>query len=241
MASHEPLATLAVGARRSATPDRPGLARGAQESRLGDVVRSLSIIAVVTIDLLIGLRFIWLLRRHRISPALAMWVFFTIAVVGSLLTYLAAGDYDLWDNILNTADLLLCASISIAILIHGDRSTRFNRFDLGCLAVVLAILVVWIATRQHAGAHIAIQAIMTIAYFPVVRRLWVTNRNTESFLVWTGVMVAPLFSLLSSKGALATVYAVRASASSALLLLLMLRAERRQRAAARSIASRPTV
>jgi hypothetical protein len=192
-------------------------------------VKAFSYAAVVAINLMVGARFIWLLRRRRISPSLAMWVFFTIAVVGSLLTYLAQGAYTPWDNILNTADLLLVVSVSVAIWIYGDPSTRFNRFDLGCLAVVTAILGAWLLTRRHAVAHTAIQAILVVAYFPVVRRLWTGDRNTESYAVWTGLMLAPLFSLLSSKGTLATVYAVRASASSGILLLLMLRAERRGR------------
>ena len=48
-----------------------------------------SIAAVAAANLLIGIRYIWLIRRGRINPALAMWGFF--AVVGSLLTYLAEG------------------------------------------------------------------------------------------------------------------------------------------------------
>jgi hypothetical protein len=95
-------------------------------------VRTLSISAVVTINLLIGVRYVWLLRKHRISPALAMWVFFTIATVGSLLTYLGEGRFSPLDNILNTADILLVAGVTVAILVYGDRSTRFTRFDLGC-------------------------------------------------------------------------------------------------------------
>jgi len=35
-------------------------------------VREFSIAAVVTINLLIGIRYCWLTRRGRISPALAM-------------------------------------------------------------------------------------------------------------------------------------------------------------------------
>ncbi len=46
-------------------------------------MRTLSISAVVTINLLIGLRYVWLLRKKKISPALAMWVFFTIAIAGA--------------------------------------------------------------------------------------------------------------------------------------------------------------
>ena len=158
-----------------------------------------------------------------------MWVFFTIAVVGSLLTYLAEGGFGLLDNMLNTADVVLVSTVSLAILLYGDKSTRFNRFDLGCLAAVVAILVGWAVSRQHVAAHTAIQAILVIAYFPVIKRLWSSDRNTESFAAWIGLLVAPIFSLLSSKGALATVYAVRAIVSTAILLALMTRAELRQR------------
>ena len=48
---------------------------------------------------------------------------------------------------------------------------------------------------------------------------------------WLGLLAAPAFSLLSSKGTLATVYAVRAIVSTALLMLLMWRAQKRGAAA----------
>lgn len=192
-------------------------------------MRTLSIVAVCTINLVIGVRYCWLIRRGRISPALAMWVFFTVATVGSLLTYLGEGLYSPLDNILNTADILLVGTVTVWIALYGDRSTRFTRFDLGCLAAVTAIVIAWAVTRQHVVAHSAIQAILVIAYFPVVRRLWRAQRNTESFTMWIGLMVAPVFSLLSSQGVLATVYAVRAIVCTGLLMLLMIRAARRER------------
>ena len=192
-------------------------------------MRAFSIVAVCTTNLVIGIRYVWLIRRNKISPALAMWVFFTIAVIGSLGTYLAEGDFGLLDNILNTADLLLCGGVALAIALYGDRSTRFNRFDLGCLGGVLMILLVWAFSRQHALTHLAIQLILIIAYFPVVKRLWHSSRNTESFTMWIGLLLAPIFSLLSSKGTLATVYAVRAIICTGLLLALMLRVEWRIR------------
>ncbi|MFC2078999.1 hypothetical protein ACFLSZ_03365 [Candidatus Bipolaricaulota bacterium] len=192
-------------------------------------MRAFSIIAVCMTNLVIGLRYVWLIRKGKISPALAMWVFFTIAVIGSLGTYLSEGGYGLLDNILNSADLLLCGGVAVAIALWGDRSSKFNRFDLGCLGGVVLILVAWALTRQHAVAHLAIQLILVIAYFPVIKRLWQSDRNTESFTMWIGLLLAPMFSLLSSKGTLATVYAVRAIVSTALLLLLMVRVELRIR------------
>ena len=193
-------------------------------------LHALSIAAVLAINLFIAVRNTVLIRRGAIRPSLAMWVFFTIAVAGSLATYLSAGDFTPWDNILNSADLLLCAYVAVIIRLWGDRSTGFTRFDTGCLVAVMVILAFWVFSREHAAAHSLIQLILVIAYIPVVQRLWNSRENTESFAVWTALMLAPVFSLLSSKGTLATVYAVRAIVSTGLLMLLMARAERRARA-----------
>ena len=198
-------------------------------------MKIMSIAAVLVINLFIAVRYTILIRRGGIKPALAMWTFFSIAVGGSLATYLFEGDYTPLDNILNTADLFLCVYVSVIIYVFGDTSTRFNRFDRGCLVAVLAILTMWAFTRRHTEAHLLIQLILVIAYFPVIKRLWNSSENTESFAVWAGLLLAPVFSLLSSKGVLASVYAVRAIVSTSVLMILMARADlrgRRLRAAA---------
>ena len=187
-------------------------------------VREFSIIGVVIINTFILIRYGYLIIQKRIQPALAMWLFFTIAAGGSLMTYLSSGDFSLLDNIVNTADILLVLIVSIMIVAFGDKSTRFSLFDTGCLVAVIIICIFWALTRSHVVSHILIQAIMVIAYFPVVKRLWITDRNTESYLAWIGLLLAPCVSLLSSRGVLATVYALRAIVCTSLLLLLMIRA-----------------
>lgn len=192
-------------------------------------MRTISIAGVLLINVFIAARTTVLLRRGAIRPALAMWVFFTVAVAGSLATYLMDGDFTPADNILNSADLILCAYMAGAILVLGDRSTRFSRFDLGCLLAVLAILAFWALTRRHASANLLIQAILVISYAPVVHRLWTSDSNSESFAVWTALLLSPVLALFSSKGTLATVYAVRAIVCTGTLMLLMARAEARGR------------
>ena len=184
-------------------------------------MRIFSIVAVCVTNLFVLVWYGRLLRARKIQPALAMWVFFTIAVVGSLLAYLAEGSYSLLDNILNTTDVVTVGSVTILILIYGDRTTRFTRFDLGCLVGVLGIVAFWAATRQHAVSHLLIQAILLIGYVPVVRRLVTSSRNTESFAIWIAMFLAPAFGLLSSKGWLATVYSVRNLCCTAGLIGLM--------------------
>lgn len=189
------------------------------------LIRQFSIISVSLLNLAITVWYCWLTYRQRIKPALAMWIFFTIAVAISLTTYMESDNFSLFDNILNTTDLALTVFVSVAIYLFGDHTTRFSRFDKGCLAAVMVILLFWFITKNHIITHALTQGILVIAYFPVVSRLWKTRENSESFVIWTGMLLAPMLSLLSSKGLLATIYSVRAIICIVVLMLLMLRVE----------------
>ena len=181
-----------------------------------------SIISVSLITVYLTVRYIGLLAKKRIQPALAMWIMFSTAVGMSLITYLSSGNFSFSDNILNSVDLIYVITISVAILILGDKSSKINRFDAGCLIVVFLIVFFWIFTKNHIVTNFLVQSILVIAYFPVVKRLLETRQNTEPFIIWIGMLIAPFLSLLSSKGMLATVYSVRAIFCVGLLLLLML-------------------
>lgn len=189
------------------------------------LLKQISIIGVSLLNLSIAGSYCWLTYKQKIKPALAMWIFFTIAVAISLITYMKSDNFTLWDNILNTTDLLLAVSVSLAIWFFGDHTTRFSKFDIGCLVAVIIILLFWFITKNHIITHTLTQGILVIAYFPVISRLWKTRENGESFVVWTGMLLAPMLSLLSSKGMLATIYSVRAIVCIMILMLLMLRVE----------------
>ena len=188
-------------------------------------MKEFSIISVSVINLIIGLRYCILIIKGKIKPALAMWFFFSIAVALSLVTYLANDNFSLWDNILNSTDLLLVSTVTVFIYFFGDKSSKFTRFDNLCLWAVIIIGLFWFITKTHFLSHLLIQLILVIAYFPVIRRLWQTKENTEPFSVWILMMIAPIIALISSKGILATVYSVRAILSTGILLILMLRVE----------------
>lgn len=158
-----------------------------------------------------------------------MWLFFTIAVTMSLVTYMADGNFSLLDNILNTSDIVYVGTVTLAILVFGEQSSRFTRFDTGCLIAVLLIVLFWLITQNHLITNICIQGIMVISYFPVVKRLIESQENTEPFSVWIVMLLTPAISLLSSKGDLATIYAVRAIICVTVLMILMLRIELKSR------------
>ncbi len=192
-------------------------------------MENLSHYAVILLNMLITIRYCYLTIRRKINPSLAMWLFFTIAVTGSLFSYLMESNFSPWDNILNTTDIILCGTISLAILIFGDSKTRFNRFDIGCLAAVLIILLFWFFSRAHFATHLSLQMIQVIAYFPVIRKMLKAGENTESFFTWICIFLVSAISLVSSKGVLASVYAIRAMVCASILLFLMIRIERKNK------------
>jgi len=188
-------------------------------------MKELSIYSVVFISILITVIYIRQLLKRKIRPALAMWIFFSIAIIISMITYLREGNYSILDNIMNATDLVYVVSVSVAIILFGDKSSRFTRFDKGCLVAVILITVFWLFTKDHLATNLLMQTILVIAYLPVVDRLLKSKENTEPFLVWIGMLVAPALALISSKGMLATIYSTRAIICVSVLLALMLRVE----------------
>ena len=158
-----------------------------------------------------------------------MWVFFSLAVGISLFTYFAEGDYTISNNILNFADFILVVGVSISIVVLGDPTTRFNKFDLFCLGAVVLIIIFWAITYNHVVTNISVQTIMVISYFPVVKRMLNQKKNTEAFSIWIALFIAPIISLITNKGFLADIYAYRAAICTGTLLLLMVRLELKSR------------
>jgi len=188
-------------------------------------MKTFVIFAVAALNVFIAITYCVMMIKKRSKPALAMWFFFSIAVAISLITYLKDGNYSFFDNVLNSLDLILTLFVTLAIVVLGDRSTWFNKFDLGCLIAVMAIVAFWLISQNHWVTNISVQLILVIAYFPVVRRMLKAKDNSEPFSVWVALMLAPVFSLMTSKGELAAVYAIRAIACTGLLLALMIRIE----------------
>jgi nitrogen fixation-related uncharacterized protein len=101
-----------------------------------------------------------------------MWVFFSIAVAMSLTTYMANDNFSIWDNVLNTTDLIMVTAVAIMIYFFGDKSSKFSKFDKLCLIAVILITLFWFVTKTHFLSHLMIQSVLVIAYFPVIKRLW---------------------------------------------------------------------
>lgn len=109
----------------------------------------ISLYLVSIINVLTAIRFVYLIRRLKIQPVLAMWLFFLLAIATSFISYLRNGGAGAAGNILNATDLFLATSVVVSILIYGEKSSDFNKFDLVCLVLVIIIMIFWFATGAH--------------------------------------------------------------------------------------------
>lgn len=184
-------------------------------------MEKISFYLVIVLNLIINIHYVRLTLMKKIKPSLAMWLFFLIAVVGSLFSYLLEGDFTPWDNILNTSDILLCLSMVVVIALFGDNFMKFNKSDYLCLLAVVFILIYWFFSKRHFNTHLSLQVIQALAYIPVFQRMLKSKRNSESFSVWILVLLISIISLFTAKGTLAYVYSIRAIVCVSLLLLLM--------------------
>jgi len=188
-------------------------------------MRDISFYSVIAVNTVILTRNCYLIIKRKIEPSLAMWLFFTIAVVGSLFSYLLEGDFSPLDNILNTSDIILCVTLTVVIFFFGGTEARFNRFERICLILVGLILGFWYFSKAHFATNLSLQLIQFIAYLPVYYRMGKAGRNTESFTTWILLFLVSLISLFDAKGTLALIYSGRATTCTAILLVLMLRLE----------------
>jgi hypothetical protein len=59
-------------------------------------------------------------------------------------------------------------------------------------------VVFWIFTKTHRH-NFLVQIILVIAYFHVVKRCLKTRQNTEPFIIWIGMLIAPFYRCYRAK------------------------------------------
>ena len=147
--------------------------------------------------------------------------------------YLAARRRDFISNIANAADVFFVTAVIITLLVSRDQRMIFTAFEKICFACSGIILLFWVFKRKHRVAHLAIQGLMAIAYFPTIKHLWGAPANTEPFLVWAIIWVSSTLGVVAAfsskleneeeKNPFAVAYALRQWTSVSIMIALMLR------------------
>lgn len=171
--------------------------------------------------------YVWLIMQNEIQPVLTTWILFCVAVSLSFRTYWSSKKHSVVGNIGNFIDLGVVWLILLSILLFGKNiNFAFNTFETCCLVASLGILLFWKLSKQHMLSNIALQVIITVAYFPTIYRLWYATQNTESFSVWSIWLIgvsASLATVILHKDTLGIIYSSRAFVLVLIIMILMLR------------------
>ena len=167
------------------------------------------------------------IKKGRVKPVLATWVFFSFTTILSVLTdFKESGVHGLLSNTFNIADTLAVVTIFIIVLFQKDVRRKFNQFEKGCLVAVIAICALWLLTGANVFAHLSIQAMLVVAYLPTLMHLWKATKNTESLGKWFFDFLASVFGTirpLENMALLPLVYCLRSIVSTLAVIFLILR------------------
>lgn len=184
-------------------------------------------IVVLIIMLFVSLNYSWLVWKGEVQPVLATWLIFFVSTHLSFWTYWSSKKHNFISNIANTVDTIDITIVFLGILVLGKTiNLNFNQFEIGCLVASGIVFIFWRLRGLHEFSNMSIQVIMTIAYFPTLYKLWYAPENSESFVMWTGVVITSLFSLVPAimdRDKLAVIYASRAGVLATVIILLMIR------------------
>lgn len=193
-------------------------------------MKKMTALIVSILMAIVAVRYCYLIITEEIKPVLATWSLFSVATGISMWTYMESENKKgLITNIANTTDVCATWFIFICLLIFGKEMEHgFTFFETGCLTSSALILLYWKISNRGNVANIAINAILIIGYFPTIMRLWKSSTNTESFSVWSIVLLSSVIALynpMKEKDWLALVYASRAVILVCVILGLMIRIE----------------
>ena len=167
------------------------------------------------------------IKKGNVKPVLATWLFFVLATILSFITDFRQSEVSgLLADAFNIVDTFATLVIFLVIVFNKDTNKSFNKFEKGCLFAVFAIFILWLVSGQNILAHLAIQAILIIAYLPTLIHLWKAEKNTESLSMWSFDSAASALGTvepLRTMTLLPLVYGIRAVVSTLAVIVLIIR------------------
>ncbi len=167
--------------------------------------------------------YIYQIRNNKIDPSLSTWITFLLGTVLSFITYLIAEKHEFLSGILNALDVLVTFSITMA-MINKRKGMKFEPFEKSFLRWVGLIFIYGFSSGDAFGSNVFTQILITIGYIPMIKKIVINRKNTESFVSWGINLSAGLFALcpaIIDGNFLSQMYAARTVTLISILMLFM--------------------
>ena len=115
--------------------------------------------------------------RKTAKPNLATWSMWSVMLVITLASQIAAGKTDPWGMLAAAGGTIVA---TILLLIYGEK--KWTKFDTRCLLLATAGMLVW-KISGPAAAQVASLMSLMVAGVPTIRNAW-ENPSNESKLTW---------------------------------------------------------
>lgn len=136
---------------------------------------------------------VWSIYRDKASPALGSRIIFLGVDLISFFTFIAGGNRDFIGAVVLVVSIVSTTAVSLSIIRYQGFSVALQRFERYYLIGACAILAVWFLTNNPFIAFLLTQVLVIIGYIPVIQKMFVFKRNTESSPAWTLFLLSYLF------------------------------------------------
>lgn len=176
--------------------------------------------------------YLCLVTHRLVKPVVASWIINTFAMTLSFVTYWTSNDHSFVGGALNIASVGTIGSILVFGLVINridGVSIIYSTFQKWCFAITIVIGVIWaIMVFGFRGEgkipNLLTQGLLVVGYAVLIIKVWKSEKNTESFVLWWGIFIGSLIGIKIGylKGDfLSKCYAWRSTIMCGILLLVM--------------------
>lgn len=149
--------------------------------------------------------------KKESSPAIGTWGLFSIGTLLGVLSVFKATEINVISNVLNVGDFVMCAVIT-GFIFSKRPTIIFDRFDKMFFSFTGAIILFWIVSKDAVWANYFSQALITLGYWPTIKKARKERKRNEPYKSWILFLVSAVIAIypaLVNGNTLSLIYSIR--------------------------------
>ncbi len=158
------------------------------------------------------------------SPEIGTWgLFSTGTFLAVLSSFVKAKEIDVISNVTNVGDFLMCATI-LGFILSKRPKIHFDTFDKFFFSFAGCIVVFWIISEDAVWANGFSQALITLGYWPTIKKARKTKTRNEPDKSWILFLVSASFGVypaIAHDNMISLAYCIRTIALIPIMLFII--------------------